>query len=152
MLQVLIKKGRRMTSPQQDTGGKCDGNPYACIYSVSTGQRFSSTIRLTCVCTSLSLSACVCKMVKCKQRANMQFCFKLGKTAAKTHEIHVTAYGSDAVTRKTVFKRFQRFRVGNDTLRRKKKLSPVDIEKRANHHPRPRAYPSKPTCNKSGNQ
>jgi hypothetical protein len=33
----------------------------------------------------------------------MQLCFKLGKTSAERHEMPVTAYGSDAVAKKTVF-------------------------------------------------
>jgi hypothetical protein len=43
-------------------------------------------------------------MVKFMQCANMQFCFKLGKTSVEMHKIVVTAYGSDAVTKNTVFK------------------------------------------------
>jgi hypothetical protein len=39
----------------------------------------------------------------------MHFCFKLGKTAAETNKMLTTAYGSDAVTEKTVLNWFQMF-------------------------------------------
>jgi hypothetical protein len=51
----------------------------------------------------------VYKIVKFVQCANMKFCLKLGKTAAENHEMLVTAYTSDAVIKKAVFKCFQRF-------------------------------------------
>jgi hypothetical protein len=42
-------------------------------------------------------------MVKYVQCANIKFCCKLGKRATETHDMLVTAYGSHAVTKKTVF-------------------------------------------------
>jgi hypothetical protein len=38
-----------------------------------------------------------------EQRTNMKFCFKLGKTAAETHEMLVRVYGDTAVSRKAVY-------------------------------------------------
>ena len=46
----------------------------------------------------------------------MKICFKLGKTATEPHRILVMVYADEAVTKKTVFKWFQRFREGNQSL------------------------------------
>jgi hypothetical protein len=40
----------------------------------------------------------------------MKFCFKLGKRATETHEMLFRVYGDAAVSRKTVYKWFERFR------------------------------------------
>jgi hypothetical protein len=42
-------------------------------------------------------------MAKFVQHANMQFCFKPGKTATEINETLVTTYRSDAVTKNAVF-------------------------------------------------
>jgi len=47
-----------------------------------------------------------------EQRINMKFCFKLQKSAKETHEILKLVYGDAAVTMKTVYKWFERFRNG----------------------------------------
>ncbi|EZA47753.1 hypothetical protein X777_15520 [Ooceraea biroi] len=39
-----------------------------------------------------------------EQRANIKFCFKLGKSATETFEMIKTAYGDEALSRKNVFK------------------------------------------------
>jgi uncharacterized membrane protein len=75
------------------------------------------TARLICMSTCLSCLACVCKLMKFVQCASMQFCFIFGKTAAEMLEMLVTAYLSDTVTKKTVFKWFQRFQEGNESLK-----------------------------------
>jgi hypothetical protein len=36
-----------------------------------------------------------------RERVNMKFCFKLGKSATETHEMLVEGYGDAAFTRKT---------------------------------------------------
>jgi transposase len=46
---------------------------------------------------------------KIEQRTNTEFCFKLGKTATETHEMLVRVYGDAAMSRKTVYKWFERF-------------------------------------------
>jgi transposase len=43
-----------------------------------------------------------------KQTMKMKFCFKLGKTATEIHEMLVRVY-IDAVSRKTVYKWFERY-------------------------------------------
>jgi hypothetical protein len=40
--------------------------------------------------------------VEPEQRKNMNFCFKLGKTATETHEMLVRVYGDAAVSKKMV--------------------------------------------------
>jgi transposase len=50
------------------------------------------------------------------ERANMKFCFKLGKSATETHEMLVEVYGDAAVTCKTVYKWFERFRSGSESI------------------------------------
>jgi transposase len=48
-----------------------------------------------------------------EQRINMKFCFKLQKKSGReTHELLKLAYGDAAVTTKTVYKWFERFRNG----------------------------------------
>ena len=47
-----------------------------------------------------------------EQRINMKFCLKLQKSAKETHEMLKLAYGDAAVTMKTVYKWFERFRNG----------------------------------------
>lgn len=51
-----------------------------------------------------------------KQRINMKFCFKLQKSAKETHEMLKLVYGDAAVTRKTVYKWFERFRGGCESV------------------------------------
>ena len=50
-----------------------------------------------------------------KQRVNIRFCYKLGKTAAETHEMFVQVYGTEAVSMKCVCEWFKRFRDGKET-------------------------------------
>jgi hypothetical protein len=50
-----------------------------------------------------------------EQRMNMKFYFKLGKTAIETHEMLVRVYGDAAVSRKAVYKWFERFRGGAES-------------------------------------
>ncbi|GBO45484.1 Putative uncharacterized protein FLJ37770 [Araneus ventricosus] len=52
-----------------------------------------------------------------EQRVNIKFCFKLGKTATKTHEMLVKVYGVDAVSKKCVFEGFKRFRDGKEDVK-----------------------------------
>jgi len=47
-----------------------------------------------------------------KQRINMKFCFKLQKRAKETHKMLKLVYGDAAVTIKTIYKWFERFRNG----------------------------------------
>ncbi|XP_054708838.1 protein GVQW3-like [Uloborus diversus] len=51
-----------------------------------------------------------------EQRANIKFCFKLGKSATETFELMKTVYGSEVLSRNNVFKWYARFRDGRDSL------------------------------------
>jgi transposase len=51
-----------------------------------------------------------------EQRVNMKCCFRLGKSATETHEMLVEVYGDADVTRKTVYKWFERFRSGSESI------------------------------------
>ena len=51
-----------------------------------------------------------------EQRINMQFCFKLQKSSKETHEMFKLDYGDAAVTMKTVYKWFERFRNGCESV------------------------------------
>lgn len=51
-----------------------------------------------------------------EQRANIKFCFKLGKSATDTFEMIQTVYGSEAMSRKNVFKWYARFRDGRESI------------------------------------
>ncbi|CAK9820098.1 Mariner Mos1 transposase [Anthophora quadrimaculata] len=51
-----------------------------------------------------------------EQRANIKFCFKLGKSATDTFEMIQTVYGSEAMSRKNIFKWYARFRDGRESI------------------------------------
>jgi transposase len=51
-----------------------------------------------------------------EQQVNMKFCFRLGKSATETHEMLVEVYGDAAVTRNTVYKWYERFRSGSESI------------------------------------
>ena len=51
-----------------------------------------------------------------EQRIDMKFCFKLQKNAKETHEMLILVNGDDAVTMKTVYKWFERFRNGCESV------------------------------------
>ena len=59
-----------------------------------------------------------------EQCINMKFCFKLQKSATETHEMLKLFYGDAAVTMKTGYKWFERFR--ND-------CESVEDEERSGH-------------------
>ena len=52
-----------------------------------------------------------------EQRANIKFCYKLGKTAMETSGVLVQVYGREAVSRKCVYEWFKCFREGKERLR-----------------------------------
>jgi len=51
-----------------------------------------------------------------EQRINMKFCFKLQKSAKETHEMLKLVYSDAAVTMKTVYNCFERFRNGCESV------------------------------------
>jgi len=51
-----------------------------------------------------------------EQCINMKFCFKMQKSAKETHEMLKLVYGDAAVTMKMVYKRFERFRKGCESV------------------------------------
>jgi len=51
-----------------------------------------------------------------EQRINIKFCFKLQKSAKEIHKMLKFVYGDAAVTMKTVYKWFERFRDGCESV------------------------------------
>lgn len=51
-----------------------------------------------------------------EQRANIKFCFKLGKTFTETFELMKKVYGDDCLSRTRVFEWYKRFQDGRDAL------------------------------------
>ena len=51
-----------------------------------------------------------------EQHINMKFCFKLQKSAKETHKMLELVYGDAAVTMKTVYKWFERFCNGYESV------------------------------------
>jgi len=51
-----------------------------------------------------------------EQSINMKFCFKLQKRAKETHKMLKLVYGDSAVTMKMVYKWFERFRNGCESV------------------------------------
>jgi hypothetical protein len=76
-----------------------------------------------------------------RQRTKMKFRFKLGKTATETHELLVRVYRDAAVSRKTVYKWFERYHGGPEStednaqdvhrLRQQRKTSKINEMVRA---------------------
>ena len=58
-----------------------------------------------------------------EQRANIKFCYKLGKTATKTREMLEQVYGREAVSGKCVYEWFKCFREGKETTEDEPRLS-----------------------------
>lgn len=51
-----------------------------------------------------------------EQRANIKFCFKLGKTFTETHQMMKQVYGDDCLSRSRVHEWFKRFQEGREDL------------------------------------
>jgi hypothetical protein len=51
-----------------------------------------------------------------EQRTAIKFCFILRKSASETYELLQKAYGSDSLSRSTIFEWFKQFREGRDSL------------------------------------
>lgn len=51
-----------------------------------------------------------------EQRANIKFCFKLGKTFTETFELMKKVYGDNCLSRTRVFEWYKRFQDGRDAL------------------------------------
>jgi hypothetical protein len=50
-----------------------------------------------------------------EQRANIKFCFKLGKKAGEAYEMLKSVYGSDCLSRSNIFRWYAVFRVSRDS-------------------------------------
>ena len=51
-----------------------------------------------------------------EQRANIKFCFKLGKTFTKTHQMMKKVYGDDCLSRSRIYEWFKYFQEGREAL------------------------------------
>jgi len=51
-----------------------------------------------------------------EQRANIKFCFKLGKTAAETVELMRQVCGDNCLSRAQIFRWYARFKSGVETI------------------------------------
>jgi hypothetical protein len=51
-----------------------------------------------------------------EQRANIKFCFKMGKTAAEAFQLIAQDYGDNSLSRTRVFEWYARFRDGREHL------------------------------------
>lgn len=60
----------------------------------------------------------ICRKMSIEQRANIKFCFKLGKTLTETHQILIKVYGDDCLSRGRVHERYTRLKVkeGRESL------------------------------------
>ena len=62
---------------------------------------------------------CVCVIgtkMSFEQRANIKFCFKIGKTFTETFELMKKVYGDDCLSRARVHEWFTRFRDGREDI------------------------------------
>ncbi|EGI63424.1 FLJ37770-like protein [Acromyrmex echinatior] len=51
-----------------------------------------------------------------EQRANIKFCFKLGKTFTETHNLMKQVYGDNCVARASVYEWYTRFKNGREDI------------------------------------
>ena len=51
-----------------------------------------------------------------EQKANIEFCFKLGKTAAETVELMRQVYGDNCLSHAQIFRWYARFKSGVETI------------------------------------
>ena len=51
-----------------------------------------------------------------EQRANIKFCFKLGKTFTETHNLMKQVYGDNCVARTSVYEWYTRFKNGREDI------------------------------------
>lgn len=51
-----------------------------------------------------------------EQRANIKFCFKLGKKCSETYELLKKVYGDDCMSKARVYEWFNRFKNGREDL------------------------------------
>jgi len=51
-----------------------------------------------------------------EQRANIKFCFKIGKTFTETFQLMKQVYGDDCLSRSRVHEWFQRFQSGREDI------------------------------------
>jgi len=59
-----------------------------------------------------------------EQRINMKFCFKLQKGAKETYEMLKLVYGDTAVIMKTVYKWFEQFHNGCESVEDEERSGP----------------------------
>jgi [histone H3]-lysine36 N-dimethyltransferase SETMAR len=59
---------------------------------------------------------CLSRSMDFEQRVNIKFCFKLKKNAKEAHEMLKSVYGDNVVTLKTVYKWYERFKSGNESV------------------------------------
>ena len=71
-----------------------------------------------------------------EQRANIKFCFKLGKTFTETHQMMQQVYGSGCLSHATINEWFRRFKDGREHLtddersgRPREAVNEINIEK-----------------------
>lgn len=55
-------------------------------------------------------------MLKFKQRANIQFCHKIGFSAAETLKYMQQVYGDDSMSKSVVYEWYKRFKEGRDSI------------------------------------
>ncbi len=69
------------------------------------GRQNDRETQILAIPVSCSVAFCEVLLVpKFEQRANMKFCFKLGKTATETYNMLQKVYVETAVANKTIFK------------------------------------------------
>jgi len=57
-----------------------------------------------------------------EQRANIKFCFKLGKTAAETVELMRQMYGDNGLSHAQIFRWYAQFKSGVETIENEARL------------------------------
>jgi hypothetical protein len=62
-----------------------------------------------------------------EQRANIQFCFKTGKTATETYQLIKQAYGDNALSRTRVYEWYARYWDGRENLENDERNGPTTV-------------------------
>lgn len=68
------------------------------------------------LCQTYQCVFAIGRKMNIEQRANIKFCFKIGKSFTETHQLMKQVYGDDCLSRTSVFEWYKRFKDGREDL------------------------------------
>jgi hypothetical protein len=88
--------------------------PFAVTISRSCGKQFGSTLCLKWIVFLFAVG--IMLSVNVKQRVNVKFYVRIGKSATETYDLLKKVYGEDCLSRTHVFEWFKRFKEGRNVI------------------------------------